>query len=227
MMGYYGKNCSNQCSAFCNVTGRCDKITGYCDGGCKPGWTGKSCDQKKKCNSGYFGPECRSKCGYCLEPKHCHHMNGSCLRGCLHGYRGDLCNETCPSGLFGLDCTSRCDTYCTGNKSCDPVMGICKEGCKKGLSGLMCGLDGFSNQQPCEDNTSIVIGVVLAVVVVLIGSLLNFIYWRRNTVINEHTRHNVSKAENEDRFGNTSQHYTELGEVNKSSNYDELHNFKN
>lgn len=45
-------------------------------------------------------------------------------------------------------------------------------------------LDGSSNQQLCEDNTSIVIGVVLAVVVVLIGSVFNFIYWRRNTGIN-------------------------------------------
>lgn len=46
MMGYYGKNCSNQCSAFCNVIGRCDKITGHCDGRCKPGWKGETCDQK-------------------------------------------------------------------------------------------------------------------------------------------------------------------------------------
>lgn len=45
-------------------------------------------------------------------------------------------------------------------------------------------LDGSSNQQLCEDNTFIVIGVVLAVVVVLIGSVFNFIYWRRNTGIN-------------------------------------------
>lgn len=46
----------------------------------------------------------------------------------------------CPSGFFGLDCINRCDTYCTGNESCDPVMGICNEGCKKGWSGLMCDL---------------------------------------------------------------------------------------
>lgn len=46
----------------------------------------------------------------------------------------------CPPGFFGLDCTNRCDTYCTGNESCDPVMGICTEGCKQGWSGLMCGL---------------------------------------------------------------------------------------
>lgn len=47
-----------------------------------------------ECKNGYFGLECRSKCGHCLESKHCHHINGSCLNGCLHGYRGDLCNES-------------------------------------------------------------------------------------------------------------------------------------
>lgn len=50
------------------------------------------------------------------------------------------CVTACPSGFFGLDCINRCDTYCTGDKSCDPVMGICNEGCKKGWSGLMCDL---------------------------------------------------------------------------------------
>lgn len=33
MIPYYGNDCSNMCSAFCNVTGRCDKITGRCGGG--------------------------------------------------------------------------------------------------------------------------------------------------------------------------------------------------
>lgn len=47
MIGYYGKNCSNKCSTTCNVAERCDKITGRCDGGCKPGWTGNTCDQMK------------------------------------------------------------------------------------------------------------------------------------------------------------------------------------
>lgn len=46
MIPYYGNDCSNLCSAFCNVTGRCDKITGRCGGGCKPGWTGSTCNQK-------------------------------------------------------------------------------------------------------------------------------------------------------------------------------------
>lgn len=46
LIPYFGKNCSDKCSAFCNVTGGCDRITGRCDGGCKPGWTGNTCDQK-------------------------------------------------------------------------------------------------------------------------------------------------------------------------------------
>lgn len=227
MIGYYGNNCSNKCSTTCNVAERCDKISGRCDGGCKPGWTGNTCDQMKKCKDGYFGFECRSKCGQCLEAKHCHRTNGSCLNGCSHGYRGDYCNETCPSGLFGLYCTNRCDTYCTGNESCDPVTGICSEGCKKGWSGLMCGLDVSSDWQLCSDNTPIVIGVALSIVIVLFGSVINFIFWRRKTVINAQTRYNQynPKTDHKDKSSNTSQRYTELGEVIKSNNYDELHNY--
>lgn len=40
-------------------------------------------------------------------------------------------------------------------------------------------LDSLSNRQPYGDNKPIVIGIVLAVVIVLIGSVINFIYWRR------------------------------------------------
>lgn len=46
----------------------------------------------------------------------------------------------CPSGRFGIECLNGCDTYCSGNESCDPVIGVCIEGCKQGYSGLMCGL---------------------------------------------------------------------------------------
>lgn len=43
--GFYGKTCSHQCSKNCYVTRRCDKITGKCDEGCKPGWRTDTCDQ--------------------------------------------------------------------------------------------------------------------------------------------------------------------------------------
>lgn len=45
MIGYYGKDCLNQCSIICNVIIGCDKILGCCDGGCKLGWIGNICDQ--------------------------------------------------------------------------------------------------------------------------------------------------------------------------------------
>lgn len=48
----------------------------------------------------------------------------------------------------------------------------------------MFSLDKFSDRQPCGDHTPIVIGVVLSVVIVLLGSVINFIYWRRKTGTN-------------------------------------------
>lgn len=43
--GYDGKNCSNhQCSKNCKVANDWDRFTGQCDGECKPGWTGITCD---------------------------------------------------------------------------------------------------------------------------------------------------------------------------------------
>lgn len=49
--GYHGKNCSYQCSINCEMIRdemiKCDRFTGECDSGCKPGWTGTTCDQCK------------------------------------------------------------------------------------------------------------------------------------------------------------------------------------
>lgn len=44
-LGYYGKNCLNQCSKNCHLTRKCDRFTGQCDGGCEPGWVSITCDQ--------------------------------------------------------------------------------------------------------------------------------------------------------------------------------------
>lgn len=45
--GYYGRNCRHRCSENCIVTSQCDRFTGQCDGGCKPGWTENTCNQCK------------------------------------------------------------------------------------------------------------------------------------------------------------------------------------
>lgn len=45
--GYLGTNCSKQCSVNCDKTNPCDRFTGRCDGGCKPGWKGLYCNESK------------------------------------------------------------------------------------------------------------------------------------------------------------------------------------
>lgn len=40
---YFGKNCSHQCSVNCYMVYSCDRYTGQCEEGCKPGWTGDTC----------------------------------------------------------------------------------------------------------------------------------------------------------------------------------------
>uniref|UniRef100_A0A8W8P043 Uncharacterized protein n=1 Tax=Magallana gigas TaxID=29159 RepID=A0A8W8P043_MAGGI len=129
-------------------------------------------------------------------------------------FKWDYCNETCPPGFFGLDCINRCDSYCSGNESCDPVLGICTEGCKRGLSGLICGLDRL-NCQSYGDTIPIVVGVAVSVVIILGGSIIHVILWRRKTGT---TLQVPSGGPIE-----TSQQYTELAIINNPSNYDEIH----
>ena len=33
----------------CGIPGTCDKITGYCNGGCQRGWTGVKCEEGRRC----------------------------------------------------------------------------------------------------------------------------------------------------------------------------------
>uniref|UniRef100_A0A8W8NQ34 Uncharacterized protein n=1 Tax=Magallana gigas TaxID=29159 RepID=A0A8W8NQ34_MAGGI len=125
-----------------------------------------------------------------------------------------MISTACPPGFFGLDCINRCDSYCSGNESCDPVLGICTEGCKRGLSGLICGLDRL-NCQSYGDTIPIVVGVAVSVVIILGGSIIHVILWRRKTGT---TLQVPSGGPIE-----TSQQYTELAIINNPSNYDEIH----
>lgn len=45
--GYYGRDCTGRCSVNCYHTSRCDRFSGHCNEGCKPGWAGNTCDQRK------------------------------------------------------------------------------------------------------------------------------------------------------------------------------------
>ena len=43
--GLYGSNCRQNCSLTCGDPGKCDKLTGHCNGGCQVGWTGAMCEK--------------------------------------------------------------------------------------------------------------------------------------------------------------------------------------
>ena len=55
-----------------------------------------------ECETGYFGPDCKSECGHCLNASQCHRGNGTCLRGCSPGYIGSFCRESTFSSVFTL-----------------------------------------------------------------------------------------------------------------------------
>ncbi|XP_078330365.1 uncharacterized protein LOC111113866 [Crassostrea virginica] len=42
--GLYGSKCLQNCSMTCGDPGRCDIMTGHCNGGCQIGWTGAMCE---------------------------------------------------------------------------------------------------------------------------------------------------------------------------------------
>ena len=46
-VGFYGVNCLQNCSMTCDLPGDCDRMTGYCHGGCQRGWTGVMCEEGK------------------------------------------------------------------------------------------------------------------------------------------------------------------------------------
>lgn len=43
--GWYGNNCSQQCVGHCRDNTACNHVTGQCEKGCTPGWTGLLCEK--------------------------------------------------------------------------------------------------------------------------------------------------------------------------------------
>lgn len=46
-----------------------------------------------ECNAGYYGNNCSSRCGHCLDNVTCHYITGNCLNGCHTGYEEPMCTE--------------------------------------------------------------------------------------------------------------------------------------
>ncbi|XP_062610993.1 multiple epidermal growth factor-like domains protein 10 isoform X2 [Saccostrea cucullata] len=203
--GFYGKNCGQRCSENCFVTNRCDRFTGECKEKCKPGWQTLRCTQK--CEGGTYGVDCRQICGHCLNGEYCHHLNGTCGEGCSVGFHGATCVTECSAGYFGINCQENCKAYCGGNKTCDVITGVCDEGCKEGLQGPLCGEGSIFRRtvsNSCESTiTSIIISIVISLLLVLSGSILNFIIWKRRNDGTEKQNSSRTKMKNMDATGRT------------------------
>ena len=83
-------------------------------------WEGEKCD---KCESGYWGRECRQKC------------SNKCR---INGKNGTACRKDnghcdyCVPGYWGTECTQTCSPGCNNNE-CNNVDGTCS--CKSSWSG--------------------------------------------------------------------------------------------
>uniref|UniRef100_A0A8W8NTQ9 Multiple epidermal growth factor-like domains 10 n=1 Tax=Magallana gigas TaxID=29159 RepID=A0A8W8NTQ9_MAGGI len=90
--GWYGNNCSQQCTEHCRDSFDCNHVTGQCDRGCDVGWTGSFCD--KECDDGTYGYDCVNNCsGHCLNNSPCNKQTGYCDRGCNPGYTNSYCSK--------------------------------------------------------------------------------------------------------------------------------------
>ncbi|XP_028253494.1 laminin subunit alpha-4 [Parambassis ranga] len=136
--GFYGdaisaKDC-RECECNTCGTSSCDDRTGVCH--CKPGVTGRLCDQ---CEEGYSGfSSCqgcrRCECGPASVRSTCHPLTHSCP--CRPGAGGRYC-ERClpghwdysPSGCQKCDCESgHCDMH-TGECLAEATVNLCNNSC--------------------------------------------------------------------------------------------------
>ncbi|XP_056003628.1 multiple epidermal growth factor-like domains protein 10, partial [Ostrea edulis] len=185
--GYYGKDCMAACSDNCNVTNRCNRFTGECDGGCTSGWQGKRCDDK--CQPGFYGKDCRAVCSdNCYVTNRCNRFTGECDGGCKPGWQGEPCDDACLPGFYGKNCGQRCSENCNVTNHCNIFTGECNGGCKPGWKTPTCQQEELSSCATCtssmDDNTAIIVSFVGSVFIVLIGSVINFLIWKRNQLEN-------------------------------------------
>ena len=100
--GFYTDNCTLPCLSDC-LDQQCNHDSGYCD----------------SCASGFYLNDskiCLQCSPHCSPPLPCDNETGICLNGCMPGYTGDKCFDSCPD---------ECDGNCTSK-------GICYN-CKKGF----------------------------------------------------------------------------------------------
>ncbi|XP_013007681.1 scavenger receptor class F member 1 isoform X2 [Cavia porcellus] len=174
--GWWSATCRRQCQ--CNPAARCDPDTGNClcplgmwgrrcnfrchchnspcapDTGrcmCQAGWLEPDC--KRPCAPGYYGLQCRQRCGHCKHNAPCSVDTGSC-ESCEPGWNGTRCQQPCSPGTFGENCSQQCP-HCRDGEPCQIETGDC-EHCDPGRLGPSCnssclsGSYGNNCSLPCQ-----------------------------------------------------------------------------
>ncbi|GLV45364.1 Nimrod A [Carabus blaptoides fortunei] len=105
-----------------------------------------------KCCDGYAENKNRTECvPVCRECVH-----GSCKAPmtciCTAGFSGSACNQTCPTGRWGLGCANQCD--CRNGAACNAKTGYCQ--CLPDWTGSKCDHPISPNSSNCsEKNCSV------------------------------------------------------------------------
>lgn len=142
----WGPRCERYCQC---IHGKCNPADGSCT--CTPGYRGKFC--REPCPAGFYGQNCRNRCGHCKGQQPCKVTEGRCIT-CDRGWNGTRCDQLCSKGFFGDNCQEVCPT-CKDGHHCDPMTGKCSH-CNPGWIGDRCEVrcPNGTYGENCENNCS-------------------------------------------------------------------------
>lgn len=112
----FGPDCALEC--LCQNNSTCDRVSGVC-----------------QCKDGYYGHRCE-------HGERLSHTFTWSRSACLCSEMFCVCVSVCPAGLYGSQCSQRCD--CVNDAQCHPSTGQCL--CSAGFHGSRC--DGGEQTQP-------------------------------------------------------------------------------
>ncbi|XP_053390936.1 multiple epidermal growth factor-like domains protein 10, partial [Mercenaria mercenaria] len=150
--GYFSEQCNKTCSSYCLDS--CDFVTGDCS----------------SCIKNMYGQFCNATCSRSCKisqdanSSRCEVKHGNCLHGCVDGFYGPNCSESCNSQCIDNLCmrdTGQCTNVCSSD---DPV-------CTKS--------SGQKSRDSTEATGPIAGGVVGLIILVTVVIVVAFVYKRR------------------------------------------------
>ena len=99
-----------------------------------------TCLNPLACQDGFYGDNCDNSCACRVVTECTDKINGGCT--CQAGFTGTTCEQTCPTGLYGLGCASECECSLMGTRVCDHITGLCD--CLDSWRGFLCEIEGKS-----------------------------------------------------------------------------------